>query len=50
MSIQCVIIISTVMIVRMKIDSAQITSVRKAGLTIYGNLSFGTQKSVRCPY
>ena len=33
-----------------KIDSVQITSVRKAGLTIYESLWLGTQKSVRCRY
>ena len=32
------------------IDSVQINSVRKAGLTMYKSLSLGTQKSVRCPY
>ena len=37
-------------IMTMKIDSLQITSVRKAGLTIYETLWLGTQKSVRCPY
>ena len=34
----------------MKIDSVVITSVRKAGLTIYESLCLGTQISVRCPY
>ena len=34
----------------MEIDSAQITSVRKAELTMYESLSLWTQKSVRCPY
>ena len=37
-------------IVTMKIDNEQITSVRKAGLTIYESLLLGTQKSVRCLY
>ena len=37
-------------IVTMKIDSVQITSVRKAGLTIYESMWLGTQESVRCPY
>ena len=31
----------------MKIDSAQITSVRKAGLTMYESLSLGKKK--KCP-
>ena len=34
----------------MKVDSAQISSVRKAGLAIYESLWRGTQLSVRCPY
>ena len=34
----------------MKVDSAQIISVRKAGMTMYESLSLGTQKSVRYPY
>ena len=40
------------MIVTIKIDSVKVTSVRKAGLTIYDHDSclLGTQKSVRCPY
>ena len=37
-------------ILTMKIDSVQITSVRKAGLTIYASLVLEAQKSVRCPY
>ena len=39
------------MIVTIKIDSVKVTSVRKAGLTIYDHDScrLGTQKSVRCP-
>ena len=37
-------------IVTMIIGSVQITSVRKAGLTIYESLWLGTQKSVRCRY
>ena len=37
-------------IVTMKIGSAQITSVRKAGLTMYESLSLRTQQSVCCPY
>ena len=37
-------------IVTMKIDSAQITSVCRAGLMMYESLSLGTQKSVRCLY
>ena len=38
------------MIVTMKIDSAQITSFRKAGWTMYDRLSLGTQNIARCPY
>ena len=34
----------------LKIDSTQVKSVRKAGLTMYASLSLGTQRSVRCPY
>ncbi len=34
----------------MKIDSAQINSVPKAGLTMNKSLSLGIRKSVRCPY
>ena len=34
----------------MKIDSAQINSVRKVELTVYKSLSLGTQRSIRCPY
>ena len=30
-----------------KIDSAQINGVRKAGLTVYESVSLGTQRSVR---
>ena len=37
-------------IVTMEIDSAQIASVHKAGLTMYESLSLRTQKSVCCPY
>ena len=39
------------MIVTIKIDSVKVTSVRKAGLTIYDHDScrLGTKKSVRCP-
>ena len=36
--------------ITMKIDTAQLTSVRKAGLTMYESLSLGTQKRARCPY
>ncbi len=37
-------------IATMKIDSAQINSVREAGLAMYDILSLGTRKSVHCPY
>ena len=33
-----------------KIDSAQITSARKARMKFYEILYLGTQRSVRCPY
>ena len=33
--------------VTVKIDSAQINGVRKAGLTVYESVSLGTQRSVR---
>ena len=33
----------------MKIDSAQIPSVHKVGVTIYENWWLGTEKSVHCP-
>ena len=35
---------------KLKIDSTQIKSFRKVGLTMYESLSLGTQRSVRCPY
>ena len=35
-------------IVSMTINSVQVNSVRKAGLTIYESLSLGTRKGVRC--